>query len=45
MFFSLSRLPPWRQLRNDGDALAAVGIVGMVLIALIDGGLRWGTSG
>lgn len=45
MAISLSHLPPWRQLRNNGAALAAVGIIGTMLIALIDGELRWGNVG
>lgn len=45
MFFSLSRMPPWRQLRNNGIALAAVGLVGTALIALLHGELRWGNIG
>lgn len=45
MPISLSHLPPWRQLRNNGAALAAVGVVGTILIALFDGELRWGNVG
>ena len=45
MPISLSSLPSWRQLRNNGAALAAVGVVGTILIALIDGELRWGNVG
>lgn len=42
---SLSSLPSWRQLRTNGAALAAVGVVGTILIALVDGELRWGNVG
>ena len=42
---SLSSLPSWRQLRRNGAALATVGVVGTILIALIDGELRWGNVG
>lgn len=45
MFFSLSHLPPWRQLRNNGAALAAVGVIGTILITLLQGELRWGNIG
>ncbi|WP_157697028.1 hypothetical protein [Brachybacterium avium] len=45
MSISLSSLPSWRQLRTNGAGLAVVGVVGTVLIALIDGELRWGNIG
>lgn len=45
MPISLSSLPSWRQLRTNGAALAAVGVVGTILIALVDGELRWGNVG
>lgn len=45
MRLSLSSLPSWRQLRTNGAAIAAVGVVGTILIALVDGELRWGNVG
>lgn len=45
MPISLSSLPSWRQLRTNGAALAAVGVVGTIFIAIVDGELQWGNVG